>query len=537
MSDLMQHLNFVRTYLDDLLVILCSTFEDHLEKLECVLKILSDKGLRVNAEKSTLCATDIKYLRYLISRSGIQPIPKKVEAIKNIVGPTTLKELRRFIGMVHYYRDMWVRRSELLAPLTSMTSKNVKFIWTDEHQKTFDIIKKIICREVMLTFPDFSKPFHIYTDASDKQLGAVITQDEKPIAFYSREPNSAQQRYTTGEQELLSIVETLREFRNIILGYKIIMHTDHNKLTYAKSTSDRVIRWRLLIEEFGPEFRHIKGKHNLIADALSRLELVDSTIEPNFEKPTIQGMAAIISRTKIINQELSASDGFEMAEAFGMKSKKKTKDEDYEFPMQIPFIAKMQNKDKSLMKQLKKSDHKYELTKIERTEVLTLNGKLFIPTLIRNPVIDWYHQYLCHPGATRTEAKIRNTMTWPGLTRNVQSHCKTCKLCQFNKKTRKQYGKLLLKLAEATPWEIVKVDLIGTWKVKTPSGVNTLRYFTAIDPATSWPEICKITDKRSQTVMDAFHNNWLCSYPRPIEVTVGNCSGFKSVFKEMCDNL
>jgi hypothetical protein len=189
-------------------------------------------------------------------------------------------------------------------------------------------------------------------------------------------------------------------------------------------------------------------------------------------------MAAIISRTKIINQELSANDGFEMAEAFGEKSKKKTKDEEYEFPMQIPYIAKMQNKVKSLMKELQKRDHKYELTKIERTAVLTLSGKIFIPTVIRNPVIDWYHQYLCHPGATRTEATIRDTMTWPGLTRNVQTHCKTCKLCQFNKKTRKQYGKLPVKTAEATPWEIVQVDLIGPWKVKTPSGVKTKMFYS-----------------------------------------------------------
>jgi hypothetical protein len=129
----------------------------------------------------------------------------------------------------------------------------------------------------MLTFPDFSKPFHIYTDASGKQLGAVITQDEKPIAFYSRKLKSAQQRYTTGEQELLSIVENLCEFRNILLGYKITVHTDHTKIIYAKSTSYRVMRWRLLKEECGPEFRNIKGKHNLIADALSRLELDDSS--------------------------------------------------------------------------------------------------------------------------------------------------------------------------------------------------------------------------------------------------------------------
>jgi hypothetical protein len=117
-----------------------------------------------------------------------------------MVRPTTRKELRCFIGMVNYYHVLWVLRKELITPLTSMTSKNVKFNWTNEHQKVFENIKKIICREVMLTFPDVSKPFHIYTDASDKQLGAVITQDEKPIAFYSRKLNSSQQRYTTGEQ-------------------------------------------------------------------------------------------------------------------------------------------------------------------------------------------------------------------------------------------------------------------------------------------------------------------------------------------------
>jgi hypothetical protein len=227
MSDLMQHLDFVGTYLDDLLVISSGTLDDHLEKMEVVFKILSDKGLRKNAEKSTFCAEEIEYLGYWISKSGIQKNPKKVEAIKNMVRPTTRKELRRFIGMVNYYRYMWIQRSSLLAPFTSMTIKNLKFVWTDEHRKAFDDIKKIICREVVLTFPDFSKPFHIYTDASDTQLVAGITQEEKPIAFYSRKLNSAQQRYTTEEQDLLSIVETLREFCNILLGYRIIVHTDH----------------------------------------------------------------------------------------------------------------------------------------------------------------------------------------------------------------------------------------------------------------------------------------------------------------------
>ena len=153
-----------------------------------------------------------------------------------------------------------------------MCSAKAKFVWGKEQQKAFEDIKKVVSRETMLAFPDFNKPFHVYTDASDYQLGAVIMQDDKPLAFYSRKMNGAQRRYTTGEQELLSIVETLKEYRNILLGQKIIIHTDHQNILYNKMASDRIVRWRLLLEEFGPEFRHVAGKDNVIADALSRLE-------------------------------------------------------------------------------------------------------------------------------------------------------------------------------------------------------------------------------------------------------------------------
>jgi len=133
--------------------------------------------------------------------------------------------------MINHYRDMWVHRSEVLAPLTSLTSKNVVFKWKDTHQQAFDNMKKILAREVILAFPDFNKPFEIYTDASDTQLGAVITQEGKPIAFYSKELNLAQTRYTTTKKELLSIVETCKEFCTILLRQQIIIFTDHENLT------------------------------------------------------------------------------------------------------------------------------------------------------------------------------------------------------------------------------------------------------------------------------------------------------------------
>ena len=139
------------------------------------------------------------------------PIPKKVKAIQALSVPKTSKQFHQFIGMINFYRDMWQKRSKLLAPLTALTYKNVKYDWKDEHQKCFDAIKRVIGREVLLVYPDFYAPFEIHTDASKPQIGAVISQKGKPIAFYSRNMNSSQQNYTTTEKELLSIVATIKE--------------------------------------------------------------------------------------------------------------------------------------------------------------------------------------------------------------------------------------------------------------------------------------------------------------------------------------
>jgi hypothetical protein len=128
-----------------------------------------------------------------------------------------------------------------------------------------------VSQETLLALPDFEKEFHVYNEASNKQLGAVIMQEGKPLDFYSRKLNSAQKRYTTGEKELLSILETLKEFIDILLGQQVIVHTDHLNILYGKLSNDHIKRWRLILEEYGPKYVHIAGKNNKVADALSRL--------------------------------------------------------------------------------------------------------------------------------------------------------------------------------------------------------------------------------------------------------------------------
>jgi hypothetical protein len=161
--------------------------------------------------------------------------------IINIAPPTTQKQLRRFLGMVNYYHDMWRRHSHILAPLTQYASPNMKFRWTSEMQEAFDHVKHLITCETLLSFPDFTKEFHLYTDASEHQLGSVIMQDDKPLAFYSHKLTKTQRNYTIGEQELLSIVETLKEFRTILLGQNITIHTDHMNLLYQTLSTPRLI--------------------------------------------------------------------------------------------------------------------------------------------------------------------------------------------------------------------------------------------------------------------------------------------------------
>ena len=141
----------------------------------------------------------------------------------------------------------------VLTPLTKLTGKNSKFEWTDECQTAFVTMKKIMAQDVLLMYPEYGKRFDVHTDGCNYQIGAVISQNGKPVAHFLRKFNQAQYRYTTTEKELLAIVETLKTYRQVLLGQEIRIYTDHKNLTYPSTdfASDRILRQRLVIEEFG----------------------------------------------------------------------------------------------------------------------------------------------------------------------------------------------------------------------------------------------------------------------------------------------
>ena len=534
--ELLGDIEGTKAYMDDILVIKRGTFEEHLQQLEEVLRRCQRANIKLNAEKCSFGLNEIDYLGYIVTPEGVKPNPKKIEAIQNIERPTTVTEVRQLIGMVQYYRDLWPRRSHLLEPFTAISSgkKGTKIKWTPELEKAFHDIKGMVSQETLLTYPDWSKPFDLHTDASDFQLGAVISQEGKPVVFFSRKLNSAQKNYTTTEKELLSIVECCKEFRNILFGYPIRVYSDHKNLVHAatQSQSQRVMRWRLILEEFGPDIVHIKGEENIVADAMSRL-------------PTA---------TK--NQRELSTDAPGSSDEVSAEKEVFVLDDDESFPLNLSLVQWTQqlelNKTKNKIKQLlndKKSG--YNVMTIDGIELVTYEGRIYVPTALRNRTMTWYHYFMNHPGGEQLYKTLNKVCYWKGMATQCANFCKRCSVYQQFKSRKRKYGQLPPRtVGELVPWDTVHVDLIGPYSLTAkqfqPHGKIQevelrLTCMTMVDPVTGWFEIVEVpnyiildvenkltveaVDKSSARISRLFDQVWLSRYPRPRRVIFDN--GFR----------
>ena len=190
----------------------------------------------------------MEYLGFWVTRDVTNPEIEiyKQQLIWSHLPPK--KKVRKFIGVVSYYRNMWPRRSHTLVLLTRTTPNKRKFKWTKVEQDVFDKIKRIVARDTLLTYTDFNESFKSHINDSAFQLRAVISQKGKPIAFYSRKLTDPQQWNTLTEKELIRIVENIKEFRTILLGKNIIIYNDNKNLTCKDFNTNRVSRWRLILE-------------------------------------------------------------------------------------------------------------------------------------------------------------------------------------------------------------------------------------------------------------------------------------------------
>lgn len=280
MNKIFEDLNFVKIFLDDILIY-SNSIEEHSLHLETILNRCKLNDISINFEKSNFLKKEVNYLGNIVSSEGIKPDTSNLKEI-HLEVPKTLKQLQRIIGIINWFRPYIKNLSEKMKSITDKTKKG-KFKWTDQDSETIKTIYEEIKQGFKLSYPDFTKDFIIESDASDYGIGAVLLQENKIIGIFSAKLNSAQRNYTVSEKELLAIIEALRHFKPIIYNSKITVRTDHaNTLFNTNAENSRIQRWKLLLEEFNIDLKHIKGTENNIADHLSRintLNLANSTVK------------------------------------------------------------------------------------------------------------------------------------------------------------------------------------------------------------------------------------------------------------------
>ena len=284
-------------YLDDV-IILGKTFHDHLSHLEIVFQRLRQAGLKINPQKCALMNREVSFLGHIVSRAGIAADPSKTDKVVHWSTSTNRRQVQQFLGLVNYYQRFVAHFATLVKPLHCLTEKNARFKWTDACQEAFDAIRQQLSSPPLLSFPDFSRPFIVDTDASDVGIGSVLSQiqedgAEHVIAYASRVLTKAERQYSVTRRELPAVIYSFDHFRQYLLGQPFLLRSDHGSLKWLQSfynPEGQLARWLEKLQEYSFTIEHRPGTKHLNADALSRLLETSASSEDDTEDNAIHGV-------------------------------------------------------------------------------------------------------------------------------------------------------------------------------------------------------------------------------------------------------
>ena len=259
--------DFLFVYIDDILVA-STRAKEHRHHLHLLFRRLADHGL-VNLSKCTFGVEDIDFLGHRVTPRGVEPLPERVEAIHQFPQPQNPKALSEFLGMVNFYHRFVPHAAALMNPLHGLTNaKGQEFQWTPQHREAFDATKEALSPAALLVHPSPTATTCLTTGASDLAIGGVLQQfldgQWKPLAFFSRKLEKAQQSYSTFDHEILEMYSAVKHFACFIEGRKFHIYTDHKPLTFAFSStldrwSSRQRRHLAFIAQHTTDVRHIHG--------------------------------------------------------------------------------------------------------------------------------------------------------------------------------------------------------------------------------------------------------------------------------------
>ena len=264
--------NFVVMFIDDILVY-SENEEEHAEHLRIVLPRLREHKWYAKFSKCEFWLKEVQFLGHILSENGISVDPSKVQQVMDWKVPTSVTEVRSFLGLAGYYRWFIPDFSKIAKPMTNLLQKDHKFIWTEECEAAFRTLRKLLTTAPVLAQPDIEKPFDVFCDASGIGLGCVLMQEGRVIAYASCQLTKHEVNYPTHDLELAAVVHALKIRRYYLLGNVCNIYTDHKSLKYIFTQPElnmRQHRWLELFKDYNLQVHYHPGKANIVADALSR---------------------------------------------------------------------------------------------------------------------------------------------------------------------------------------------------------------------------------------------------------------------------
>ena len=375
-------------------------------------------------------------LGHRVPREGLQVDLDKVKAIQDWKEPSTVHEVRSFLGLASYFRKVTKDFASTASPLTDLTKKDAAWNWTGRSQNAFDTIKEALTPAPVLRLPDNTKPFKLVCDASGTGIGAVLMQEENPVAFESRKLTQAEQHYTVTEQELLSVVHALRIFRCYCLGNPTRVVTDHKANTFLqeqKTLSSRQARWSTFLQDYDLAWKYKPGAKN-IADPLSRKVMACVVLILTRGRSCQEAAAPqdVLSQ-ETARRQTGAADPF--VDTIGTAERDALLSSVQEGYKEDPWFQERRNR-----KKLKEEEGYWwkagkdldalVIPKVFKAGQEDKSLKLRIVSIFHDP------SHAGHRGIQGTTQAIQHHYWWPGLIATVEDYISSCDLCQRNKGAR-----------------------------------------------------------------------------------------------------
>ncbi|KAL0537464.1 hypothetical protein IC582_026442 [Cucumis melo] len=453
--------SFVIVFIDDILIY-SKTEAEHEEHFHQVLETLRANKLYAKFSKCEFWLRKVTFLGHVVSSEGVSVDPTKIEAVTNWPRPSTVSEIRSFLGLVGYYRRFVEDFSRIASPLTQLTRKGTPFVWSLACESSFQELKQKLVTAPVLTVPDGSGSFVIYSDASKKGLGCVLMQQGKVVAYASRQLKIHEQNYPTHDLELAAVVFALKIWRHYLYGEKIQIYTDHKSLKYfftQKELNMRQRRWLELVKDYDYEILYHPGKANVVADALSR--------------KVAHSAALITKQTPLLRDferaEIAVSVG-EVTAQLAQLSVQPT--------LRQKIIAAQLNDPYLVEKRRMVETGQGENFSISSDDGLMFEGRLCVPedSAVKTELLTEAHSspFNVHPGSTKMYQDLRSVYWWRNMKREVADFVSRCLVCQSVKAPRQRPAGLLQPLSvPGWKWESVSMDFI-TGLPKTLKGYTVI---------------------------------------------------------------